>query len=151
MELFKKLLFTLCIVLGISGCAIKRDVQMNFPQEIASVYLKTQKGTDGSIERIMLYIALQKDLKENVQLEKIYFRTQEATFEKVNAKLYRATISPVQIDSNLILSGEHKNEYGNVAPEIRKSKFELLPNDAMLQYKLSNKTLYYKITNIKEQ
>ncbi|WP_367756373.1 hypothetical protein [Flavobacterium sp. WC2430] len=69
----------------------------------------------------------------------------------VNNKEYIAPFSKRITQQDLVLDNDSKLEYGNEAPVITKPKFILSPNDAVLEYKMKNKTYFFKIINLKER
>jgi hypothetical protein len=52
---------------------------------------------------------------------------------------------------DLIMDKNPAKEYGNKAPVVSKSKFDLKSNEAILEYKKDSKTLFYKILNVQEK
>jgi hypothetical protein len=64
---------------------------MDFPQEIAAVYFKTN-AKEGQVRTVGdLYIKFDKPLEKGIMLNKIYFRNQVAILVKVNDRI----LSPI--------------------------------------------------------
>ena len=142
----------LIMIICLTFCASKEAVQKHFPQEIKAVYF--QKGIAGkekSGQGIHFYIEFQKPLSKGLKLKKIYFRNQEAKIVKMSPRLYKAVLPQKTPSKDLILDSNPLKEYGNEAPIVKKPKFDLKSDEAMLEYK-SNATLnYFKLTRVKER
>ena len=50
-----------------------------------------------------------------------------------------------------ILDTDSQKEFGNKPPEILKPKFDLKPNEAILEFQKENKTQIFKLQNIKQK
>ncbi|MFV5687411.1 hypothetical protein ACM55M_02155 [Flavobacterium sp. ZT3R25] len=128
---------------------MKQELQTEFPQEIKSVYFqKWIGGEKGS--GIDFYIEFKKSLSKEIKLEKIIFRNLETNLKELSKNTFVAHFYQKNINQDLILDSDSKKEYGNKAPIIIKSKFDLKPNEALLEYTKNNKTLFFKIMNAKE-
>ncbi|MFV5690765.1 hypothetical protein ACM55K_01930 [Flavobacterium sp. LT1R49] len=128
---------------------MKPELQTEFPQDIKSVYFqKWTGGQEGS--GIDFYIEFAKPLSKEIELDKIYFKNQESNFEQVSKNTFVAHFYQKNMNQDLILDSDSKKEYGNKAPIIIKPKFDLKPNEALLEYTENNKTLFFKIMNPKE-
>jgi len=152
MKGFKTGIFVFCIAVSMTFCASKNNTQTDFPQKPSAVYF--QKWIGGRPETgggTHFYIEFAKPLSKAIQLKKVYFQQQEAAIEKVDDKKYVANfISPDQ-KSDLIMNGETSQEYGNKAPEMQQPKFDLKPDEAVIEYTYKQKKRFYKISNIKEK
>jgi hypothetical protein len=134
---------------GLTFCAMKQELQTEFPQEIKSVYFhKWLDGEKGS--RFDFYIEFKKRLSQKIRLKKIYFKNQEMTLKEVSKNIFVAHFYKKNINQDLILDSDSLKEYGNKAPVILKPKFDLNPNEALLEYTENDKTLFFKIMNPKE-
>ncbi|MBP6182367.1 hypothetical protein [Flavobacterium sp.] len=130
---------------------MKQELQTKFPQEIKSVYF--QKWIGGQQETgsgIDFYIEFKKPLSKEIKLNKIYFRNSETNFEEVSKNTFVAHFYQKNINQDLILDNDSLKEYGNKAPVIIKPKFDLNPNEALLEYTENHKTIFFKIMNPKE-
>ena len=147
MKLYKKTVFFLLISLTLSFCASTEKIQTQFPQEIASVYFqKWVGGRQESGKGIHFYLEFKEPLMKEIQLEKIYFQGQEAKVKKESDSNFVADFIQKAKDSDSDLE-ENKNEI----PLSKKSKFDLKSNEAILEYKKNQKTIFFKIENIKEK
>lgn len=145
MKSYKKIVFFLFIGISLSFCASQEGIQSRFPQEFASVYF--QKWVGGRRETgggIHFHMEFKKPLSKSIQLEKVYFHNLVANVERENEKHFTANFIQKPVDPDLIL------EYDDIKTPIQKPKFDLKPNEAMLEYKKKNKTMFFKIRNIKE-
>ena len=129
---------------------MKQEFQTEFPQEIQSVfYHKEKNGMESSV--INFYIEFKNPLSANIKLEKIYFHNQESPVQEITLKDFKSSFLQSNKKEDLIMDKNPAKEYGNRAPVIEKSKFDLKPNEAVLEYKQDNKTQFFKITNLKEK
>jgi hypothetical protein len=130
---------------------MKQELQTEFPQEIKSVYFQKwiggQKETDSGTD---FYIEFKKRLSKEIKLEKIYFRNQESNLEGATENTFVSHFYQKNINQDLILDSDSLKEYGNKAPVILKPKFDLKPNEALLEYTENKETLFFKIMNAKE-
>lgn len=120
------------------SCASKNNIQTQFPEKIATTYFQQWIGGQELTGRgIYFYIQLEKSLDANIQLEKVYFRGNEAVLNKENQTLFKANFNA-------------NNQIENTS-KTKKSIFQLNENQAILTYKMHNKTFYYKLENLKEK
>jgi hypothetical protein len=131
---------------------MKQEFQMEFPQEIKSVYFqKWIGGQEGTRSGMDFYIEFKKPLSKEIKLGKIYFRNQESNLEEVTKNTFVVHFYQKNRIPDLIMDSDSLKEYGNKAPVIIKSKFDLKPNEAVLEYKKMDQTLFFKIVNPKEK
>lgn len=120
------------------SCASKNNIQAQFPEKIAATYFQHWIGGQELTGRgIYFYIQFEKSLDANIQLEKVYFRGNEAVLNKENQTLFKANFNA----NNQIENALKTNKYN----------FQLNENQALLTYKMHNKTFYYKLENLKEK
>jgi hypothetical protein len=147
MKMIPKIILFLIIAVGFFSCASKDRFQTQFPQEIKGFYFEKEK----SAEEILFYIEFKKPLSQELRLEKIYFRNQDSKIAKLSSTLYKAYFLSELISKDLILEHDSRKEYGNKAPLINKPKFDLKPDEALLEYKSNNSLQYFKLTPVKER
>jgi hypothetical protein len=124
---------------------MKHEYQTEFPQEIKAVYFQKKAN------EIHFYMEFKEPLSTNIKLEKIYFRNQESAVEKITKNSFLAHFKLKKEQQDFILDSNPLKEYGNEPPVLEQSKFDLKPNEALLEYKENNKTLFFKISNPKEK
>lgn len=150
MKGYKIISFLLITAISLTFCAMKQEFQTEFPQEIQSVfYQKIKKGSHSSV--VNFYIEFKNPLSANTKLEKIYFQNQESAVQEITPKDFKSTFLQSNKKEDLIMDKNPAKEYGNKAPVVQKSKFDLKPNEAVLEYKKDGKTLFYKILNVQEK
>ena len=150
MKGYKIISFLLITAISLTFCAMKQEFQTEFPQEIQSVfYQKIKKGSESSV--INFYIEFKNPLSANIKLEKIYFHNQESLVQEITPKDFKSTFLQSNKKEDLIMDKNPAKEYGNKAPVVSKSKFDLKPNEAVLEYKKDSKALFYKILNVQEK
>ncbi|MFV8269095.1 hypothetical protein ACNQGP_04050 [Flavobacterium sp. GT2N3] len=149
MKRYKSIGVLFIVAISLTFCAMKQEFQTEFPQEIQSVFF--QNGDDGAENnQTHFYIEFKKPITASIKLEKIYFHNQESPVEVITKNTFVSHFFQIKKE-DLILDSNPANEYGNKAPRIQKSKFDLKSNEAVLQYKQENKTFFYKITNVMEK
>ena len=120
------------------SCASKNNIQTQFPEKIAATYFQQWIGGQELTGRgIYFYVQFEKSLDANIQLEIVYFRGNEAVLNKENQTLFKANF-------------KENNQIENTS-KTKKSIFQLNENQAILTYKMHNKTFYYKLENLKEK
>ena len=150
MKRYKIISLLLITAISLTFCAMKQELQTEFPQEIQSAfYQKMKNGTESSGTHF--YIEFKKALARNIKLEKIYFHNQESPVNEITKNTFVSHFYQRNKKEDLILDSNPAKEYGNKAPVIQKFKFDLKPNEAVLQYRQENKTFFYKITNAMEK
>lgn len=150
MKKYKIIGFLLITAISLTFCAMKQELQKEFPQEIQSIfYQKEKNGSESSGTHF--YIEFRKPLAANIKLEKIYFHNQESSVEEITKNTFVAHFYQSNTKEDIIMDSNPAKEYGNKAPVIQKSKFDLKSNEAILEYKKDNKTVFYKITNVLEK
>ncbi|MDD2675344.1 MAG: hypothetical protein PHF81_10730 [Flavobacterium sp.] len=150
MKGYKKISFVLITAISLTFCAMKHELQTEFPQEIQSVfYQKVKKGMESSV--INFYIEFKKPLAANIKLEKIHFHNQESPVKEITKNAFVAHFYQSNKKEDLILDSNPAKEYGNKALVIQKSKFDLKPNEAVLEYTKDSELLFYKIARVQEK
>ena len=150
MKGYKTIILLFIIAINLTFCAMKQEFQTEFPQEIKSVfYQKWKDGKESSGTNF--YIEFKTPLVANIKLEKIYFQNQESAIKGITKNTFTARFYNENKKEDLILHKDPSREYGNKAPVIQKTKFDLKPNEAILEYKKDSKTLFYKLSNIPEK
>ena len=145
-----RIFFLFTIAISQTFCAMKQELQSEFPQEIKSVYYQKVVGNSQD-KAILFYIEFKKPLAPTIKLDKIYFHSQLATVNEIDKNTFEAYFKGINNNEDLILDINPAKEYGNKAPVIEKSKFDLKPNEAVLEYKKNKKTQFFKITNLIEK
>ncbi|RTY88244.1 hypothetical protein [Flavobacterium sp. RSP15] len=150
MKGYKTIFFSAITAISLTFCAMKHELQTEFPQEIQSVfYQKVKKGTESSV--INFYIEFKKPLANNIKLEKIYFHNEESPVSEITKNTFVSHFYQSNKKEDLILNRNPAKEYGNKAPVVQKSKFDLKFNEVVLEYTKDGKTLFYKISNVLEK
>lgn len=126
------------MVFTLFSCVTKQNAQVVFSEKISEIYFQRwiggQKLTGSGI---YLYIQLKKPLDQDIKLEKVYFRGNEAVLNKENETNYKASFFQKN-QKDKILTTE------NIL-------YQITENQAILTYKINNKTLNIKVENIKEK
>ena len=125
-------------IIVLTWASSENNIQTQFPEKIAATFFQQWIGGQELTGRgIYFYIQFEKSLDANIQVEKVYFRGNEAVLNKENQTLFKANF-------------KENNQIEN-ASKTKKSIFQLNENQAILTYKMHNKTCYYKLENLKEK
>lgn len=149
MEIFKKLVFVALSALCFTFCASNHHLQMMFPQEITKAYYET--SLEDNHRQVNFHIEFKEPLSAEIHLQKVYFRNQEAVIEKVSDNKYVAHFPQTSMPSDFILDSDSKKEYGNIAPIIVKPKFKINKDEAVLEYRKNNESIFFKLLGIIEK
>ena len=141
------------IMTSFSQCSSAQKLQKDAPMTFGEVYC--QKWVSGMAEGpsgINIFIEVKDDA---VQLDSVYFRGKATKLELDNSdelKYVGRFVSKSKEKTDMVLSSDPKQEYGNKAPEIPvKIPFELGLNECVVSYKLNGETAYYKLSNVVEK
>jgi hypothetical protein len=122
-------------------CASKAQITEAFPQKIENVYFqKWIGGQELTGTGTNFFIELKQPLSKEIQLQKIYFQNQDAVCQQVNDTLIAAYFHRKP-------NGENNKE----SAITQKPKYNLLPNEAVIEYAYKNKKAFFKIVAIKEK
>jgi len=151
MKLFK-ITLTILLLVAFSCCSSRKEISTQLPYEVESIYFqKWIGGQEQTGSGINFYITFKNPLPQNTKLEKLYFQNKEGVFEPESDLNYVGRIFSKPQNQDLIMDGDSQKEYSNQAPEITKPKFELQSNEAVLEFRTSNKIDYFKVVGIKEK
>ena len=132
---------SLTLVLCLSFCASKAQNALTFPQEFKNVYFqKWIGGQELTGTGTNFFIELKQPLSKEIQLQKIYFQNQETLCQQLNDTIIAAYFHQKPSDKD-----------NNESSKTQKPKYDLLPNEAVIEYGLKNKTVFFKIVAIKEK
>jgi hypothetical protein len=150
MKRYKTIVPLFFMAISLTFCAMKHELQTEFPQDIQSVFYQKEQNTKGN-SGTRFYISFKKPLAKTIVLKKIYFHNQDGRVKVITSKDFTAYFLPSNAKEDLIMDSDPAKEYGNKAPVVKKSKFDLNPNEAVLEYRQDNKTRFFKITNVIEK
>ncbi|WCO01613.1 hypothetical protein [Psychroserpens ponticola] len=145
------LIVMLILMVSFSQCSTAQKLQKNAPIEFGETYAqKWVAGVKGGGSGITVYIPVKDD---SVVLDSVFFRGQKAKleFKKGNQALYVGRFSTdFNKRNDIILSSEMKEESKNRLPKLKeKMPFKFNDDECIISYRKGNKTMYYKISNIK--
>ncbi len=136
-----------------SQCSSAQKLQKKAPIEFGEAYAqKWVAGVQGGGSGINVFIPV-KDT--SVPLDSMFFRDQKVKLEFIDADqaLY---VGRFRTDFNqkedIILSSDMKEESKNKLPKLKEDMpFEFNDDECIITYRKGDKTMYYKISNIKMQ
>ncbi|MBC7557135.1 MAG: hypothetical protein H7195_09275 [Chryseobacterium sp.] len=138
MKLKKIKIFFYLMVFSLFSCVTKQNAQVVFPEKISEIYFQRWiGGQELTGSGIYFHIQLEKPLNQDIKLEKVYFRGNEAVLSKENDTNYKANFF-------------QKNQKDKTL-KTDNSLYKLSENQAILTYKINNTTLNIKLENIKEK
>ena len=140
----------LLLTISLTFCAMKQELQTTFPQEIHTVFYQKEK-LEKRNEGIHFYIEFKKPLNKSIALKKIYFLHYQGSVQEITPQNYKVALVTSDTINDLIMDINPTKEYGNKAPIMAKARFDIKPTEAVLEYKLKNKTYYFKISNVFEK
>lgn len=141
------LIFSAVIISSLfTNCAGNKNLQEKAPAKIGKAYVQnTQTGFE-------LYIPIKTLQTKNVSLENVYFRGRKASVQihPQHSGIYYAQFETAKND--MIMSSDHKEEYGNKAPvKMEKFPFDLDQDEAVIEFSQDGKMKYYKIEGITDR
>ena len=146
----------LFVTLTVTQCSSAQKLEPIAPLDFGDVYYQKKAQAVRDLESYLtIFIPVEEEIKNNIELDSVYFRGRSAKLMDTNKspKMYygRFVIKPKKAE-DIILSSDMKDEHQNkVTMDNPKIPFELLPNQCVISYKQDGKTKYYKISNIKEK
>jgi hypothetical protein len=150
MKNYKSISLVFIIGICLTSCVMKQEYQTELPQEIERTYFQQETGVVGA-NGIHFFIEFKKPLSSTIKLNKIYFRNQESVVKKVSNRIFAAHFKQTNASQDLILDRNPLKEYGNKAPVIIASKFDLKANELLLEYSRNGSISFYKICDTKVQ
>ncbi|SDR76336.1 hypothetical protein SAMN04515667_0585 [Formosa sp. Hel1_31_208] len=147
------LIFILVLMVSFSQCSTTQKLQNEAPTSFGDVYCQNwTAGVQGGGSGINLFIPIGNT---SIRLDSVYFRGKATKLEvkPVNPRLFIGRFkTEINQPKDIILSSDSKEEYNNKLPEQQvEIPFELTNNECVVSYKDGNKTLYYKISNVREE
>ncbi len=153
-NIIKVLLLTV-VATTFCQCTSAQKLQEKVPFKIGNVYYQHWvAGIQGGGSGVNIFIPI--DNSDNtIQLDSVYFIGKVSKLEsKPNTPdlFIGRFMSAANQKKDIIMSDEPNAEYGNELPEeIKKTPFELKPNECVISYVEDGKTKHFKITNITEK
>ncbi len=148
-----KKLFILILTLTLISCSTNKMVK-NPPFTIVKATYQNWFGGREGVQGISIKILL-KDLKKEIQFNKIYFKEKELSVTFINSdnvKQLSANINTGFKPHSLQMHANPKKEYGNTLQKTTKIfPFKLNKNEAVISYFKNKKEYFYKLTLQKEK
>ena len=127
------------------------EILDQLPSVIETVYFqKWIAGQEESGSGTHFFIQFKTAFPENIKFKKVYFQGQESDLQSEDENIFTANFTN-KSKQDRILDVDSEKEFGNKPPEISKTKYDLKPNEAILEFQKHNKILIYKLQNIKQQ
>jgi len=145
------LIVMLVLMASFSQCSSAQKLQKKAPIEFGEVYAqKWVAGVKGGGSGITIFIPVEDT---SVSLDSVFFRGQKAKLEFINGDqaLYVGRFSTnFDQHKDIILSSDMKEESKNRLPKLKEEMpFEFNDDECIVTYRKGDKTMYYKISNIK--
>ena len=146
-----KILSIFTILLGFVQCGSGTFVQ-NPSFEVEKAFYNNWVGGQPGVSGTKLEIHL-KNASE-ITFDSLYFNNKRTKAEVLQKEEITQIIghysTSKRMNSDLILDLDPKKELQNTTPIIKKLRFELNANEAVVSYKKGKKTLFLRIENIKK-
>ena len=146
-----KILSILVILFGFSQCGgstLVKKLTLKVEKAFYNNWFGGQPGVRGTKVEIHL-----KDASEVIFVA-LYFQGKITKVEVSQMEKFTRIIGHFSTlkrkNRNLILDADMTKELENTIPSLEEFPFQLKENEAILSYKKENKTLYFKIENIKK-
>jgi len=156
MKLVKQTFFLIVMLIlmaSFSQCSTAQKLQKTAPVQFGEVYFQSWvAGVSGGGSGLNLFIPI---IDNSILLDSVYFRGKAAKLEVRSGDL-PLYIGRFKTEFNepidIILSSDQDQEHANKLPVIEvEIPFDLIDDECVVTYKQGDKTLYYKISNIKQQ
>jgi len=156
MKLVKQTFFLIVMLIlmaSFSQCSTAQKLQKTAPAQFGDVHCQSWvAGVSGGGSGLNLFIPI---IDNSILLDSVYFRGKVAKLEvkPANLKLYIARFkTEFNEPLDIILSIDQKQEHPNKLPVKNvEIPFDLKDDECVVTYKQDTKTLYYKISNVRQQ
>lgn len=147
-----KIISILTILLGFSQCGSSKFVKNPSFKVEKATYNKWSGGQPG-VSGVKLELQLTNALQ--IEFDSLYFQKKITKVEtrQINniLQIIGHFSTSTRKNKDLIIDADPKKEMNNTPPIIEKFPFQLKENEAIVSYKIGEKTVYYKIENVKEE
>ncbi len=142
-----------CLIAITTNCSSAQKLQEKSPVEFGDIHFqKWTAGVKGGGSGINLYIPVKNEM---IKIDSIYFRGQvsKAEVKPKDSSLYIGRFdTKFNQSKDIILSSDSMEEAKNKLPVKDKPiPFELENDECVISYSKKGKTLYYKISDLKER
>lgn len=135
---------SLLLILSLTSCSSQKEIK-KLPYHTQEVYFqKWIGGQELSGSGINFYIRFKEPFSPNYLLKRVYFQNKVANFEKRDSITFVAQFYQKAINS---LNNTKENDQKMTT----NPKFNLQPDEAILEFVQDNKKEYFKIEKIKEK
>ena len=141
------------IFLSTFNCKSAQEPQLQFqaspPIDFSEPYYNSWvAGIEGAGSGINVFLPITKPSK--IRIDSLHFRGEKSVVETRDQLIIGRFKYTTTHSKDMIFSSDRREEYGNTLPaQIDKSPFTLSQNECVISYKVNNKRLYYKISNLK--
>ena len=145
------ILVMILLMAGFSNCSSAQKLQKKAPMGLGEAYAQNWvAGVQGGGSGINVFIPIEN---ASIVLDSMFFRGQKVKLEFIKGEqdLYVGRfLTDFNQNQDIILSSDVKEESKNKLPNV-KAEMPLEFNDyeCIISYQKDNKTLYFKISNIK--
>jgi hypothetical protein len=142
------------VFLSIFNCKSSKEstlqLQSSFPIEITAPYYNSWvAGIEGGGAGINVFLPLKENAK--ISIDSLHFRGEKSAVEtrdKLIIGRFRHSTNPKK---DIIMSSNPQDEYNNKRVLKRDtSPFSLTQNECVISYRVKDKRLYYKLSNLKK-
>ncbi|WP_062054989.1 hypothetical protein [Aquimarina longa] len=139
-------ILVIVILIIFTQCASSQHIDKQSPIQVNNPYYEL--STEDKKSEFSVYIPVEKNAK--VVLDYIYFKDKKINLKYDSKKsIYIGRYIPSK--TNLIMSSDPKEEFGNQVPLIEeKLPFKLKNNEAVIAYTQGDKQGFFKLANMPE-
>ena len=151
----KTLLILGLVFLSIFNCKSAQEPLLQFqttaPLDFSEPYYNSWvAGIEGGGAGINVFLPTTKPSK--IIIDSLHFRGEKSAVETRDQLIIGRFKYSTNRKKDIILSSNPQDEYRNTLPiQFDASPFNLTQNECVISYRVNNKRLYYKISNLKKQ
>ena len=142
------------VFLSMFNCKTPKELVLQFqstpPLEITAPYYNSWiAGVQGGGSGTNVFLPLKENGK--IAIDSLHFRGEKSAVETRDKLIIGRFRNSINQKKDIIMSSNPQDEYNNKRVLIREmSPFNLTQNECVISYRVNNKRLYYKISNLKK-
>lgn len=141
------------ILMTFTQCATSQKIDKTAPVELNSPYFQQWvSGIRGGGQGFTVYFPVDKGSDVVLHTAYFYGKKIDLQFNQKEAVYRGKYTDPQSVKTDLIMSGDTKDEYGNKAPKTEeKIPFDLKEGECILAYTKAGKEGYFKLDELPEK
>lgn len=159
MKTYIKLVLASFFLFGLYSCANSKKIKEEAPVSVQNpFYTITIVGGDQIASVVELYLPVSSEPHSSIVLDSVYFQRRIAKLQLRSEEAPNVFVGKFEIlsindsDSDMIMSKDPREEYGNKPPIVlRDFPFDLESNQAVVQYQEAGEVKYFKVFDIEKK